>query len=71
MVEYRCLSPKGFHIFWKDRADGYGGVLLVCQEVVFDTNAEAIVSKITVEHYGTLKGGEHGHFQHVFFGINN
>ena len=51
---------QGFLIFRKDRTDGYGGVLLACrdtincQEVIFDTNAEATVSNITLEHYGTL-----------------
>jgi len=36
--------PNGFHVFRKDRADGYGGVLFACrdsitwQELTFDTN---------------------------------
>jgi len=46
--------PNGFHVFRKERADGYGGVLLACrdsitcQELTFDTNSEAVVCQVTL-----------------------
>ena len=44
----------GYHVFRSDRADGYGGVLLVCrnsincQELTFDTNSESVVCRVTL-----------------------
>ena len=48
--------PDGYYVFRKDRADGYGGVLLACrssincQELVFDNSAEAVVCKVTLNN---------------------
>ena len=48
--------PSGYQVFRKDRSDGYGGVLLACQnslnyeELAFDTSAEAVVCKITFDY---------------------
>jgi len=55
-----CLSPNRFHVFRKDRVDGYGGVLLVywdsitCQELTFDTNSEAVVCQVTQSHHQSV-----------------
>ena len=52
--------PKGYHTYRKDRVDGYSGVLLAChnniscQEIHFTTNAEAVVSQITIENHAPL-----------------
>jgi len=52
--------PNGFHIFRKDRADGYGGVLLACrdsitcQELAFDTNSEAVVCQVTINRHQSV-----------------
>jgi len=46
--------PNQYNVFRKDRADGYGGVLLACrnsincQELVVDTNAEAVLCKVSL-----------------------
>ena len=46
--------PDGYHVFRRDRADGYGGVLLACrnsincQELTFDTNSESVVCRVTL-----------------------
>ena len=48
--------PSGYQVFRKDRSDGYGGVLLACrdslncEELAFDTSAEAVVCKITLDY---------------------
>ena len=48
--------PDGYYVFRKDRADGYGGVLLACrssincQELVFDNSTEAVVCKVTLNN---------------------
>ena len=48
--------PDGYYVFRKDRADGYGGVLLACrssincQELVFDNSTESVVCKVTLNN---------------------
>ena len=46
--------PEVYHVFRKDRSDGYGGVLLACrntiarQELSFDHDTEAVICEITL-----------------------
>jgi len=48
--------PGGHHVFRKDRADSYSGVLLVCwnsitcQELCIDTNLEAVFCHVTLHN---------------------
>jgi len=52
--------PNKFHVFRKDRADGYGRILLACrdsitcQELTFDTNSEAVVCQATLSRHQSV-----------------
>jgi len=52
--------PNGFHVFRKDRADGYGGVFLACwdsitcQELTFDTISKAAVCQVTQSRHQSV-----------------
>ena len=52
--------PNGYHVFRKDRGDGYGGVLLACwdsincQELTFDTNSETVVCHVTLNRHQSV-----------------
>ena len=50
--------PNGYHVFRKDRADSYGGVLLACRDSIncqaFDTNSETVICRVTLNRHQSV-----------------
>ena len=54
--------PSGYRIFCKDRADGFGGVLIACQngitcnDIHIDSPTEIVTCKLTLDYHQSVIG---------------